>query len=200
MPICVRCPPGRPPPIWIVSFIVEMTASNMPVTTAVYETSMTNMKTGGCGGLTMYSPGAMYSTAPLQSSALSNLSTLLPAVSRLAKYESWVICENPQMLQLQRRPLDSQCTKGLMYVRHDRHLTIVPTEAWFTACTPSMSCGNGANGWMTMPRGMFARCLPLAELGGRDKVPRTKCGGELNCSSSLCTAAEWASCPGCCNC
>mmetsp|Transcript_98151 Transcript_98151/g.274786 ORF Transcript_98151/g.274786 Transcript_98151/m.274786 type:complete len:200 (-) Transcript_98151:133-732(-) len=177
----------------MASLMLETTVSNMPVTTAVYDTSMTNMKTGGCGGRTMYSPGAMYSTAPLCNSCLWYRSTRLPVSSRLLTYESVVVCDSPHRLHRHRRPLDSQWTKGLTYVRQLLHLTIVPTLAKFTGGTSSISGGSGASGWSTMPRGMLHFAFTLAELGGLETVLRTKCAGELAISSSF-NNAVW-SCP-----
>lgn len=71
----VRGAPGRPSSD---ARIVFATTPSMPVATAPADTSITNTKTGGCGGRTMYSPGATSSTDPLQSSGRCCLSRRSP--------------------------------------------------------------------------------------------------------------------------
>ena len=57
-------------------FLIESIAAvNIPVNLASRDISKQNTKTGGIGGRTMYSEGAMISTHPFDNSGLSALST-----------------------------------------------------------------------------------------------------------------------------
>ena len=67
--------------------MVRAATSTMPHATAAAETSTTKTYTGGCGGRTMYSPGATSSTQPLQSSGRCRRSRRWPLSSRWQKYE-----------------------------------------------------------------------------------------------------------------
>ena len=110
------------------------------------------IRDSGCGGRTMYSPGATSSTEPFDSSGRWSLSLRLPRSSNWQKYELGTSLLKPQTLHRHCLPLFTHATKGLTYARHFLHRTI-PVLPKLTTSKGASCCESRAMGWQTTPSG-----------------------------------------------
>lgn len=70
-------------------YFYKLCTSSTPLLAADNDTSMRKKYSGGIGGRTIYSAGAINSILPFKSSGRWSKSTLLPLASKCAKYSPW---------------------------------------------------------------------------------------------------------------